>query len=280
MPHVVILVYEGTGFEGRRYTLDHIADFWRRDGIKVTVLSGVDRFVEADLAILHVDLTVVPGEYARFARRYPVALNLGATDISKRRISTHLVRPGDGYDGPVIVKTDRNHGGQQEAWLASRGRRARRWVNALRDRLPWTCRARLASAEYPVFDSVRQVPGMVWHNRSLVVERFLPERDGEWYCLRMWTVLGDRETNTRCYSRQPIVKSANIDHREPVDEVPDELRDMRRELSLDYAKFDYALVDGRAVLYDVNPTPSLGSTTREQVAPRHEHLAQGLHAYL
>lgn len=48
---------------------------------------------------------------------------------------------------------------------------------------------------------------VVWHNPDLVVERFLPERHDGHYCLRVWMFLGDKETNTLCYSAHPIVKS-------------------------------------------------------------------------
>jgi hypothetical protein len=86
------------------------------------------------------------------------------------------------------------------------------------------------------------------------VERFLPERDGKSFCCRHWLFLGSKEVTRRTVSQEPVVKVG--DRIEPTnDEVPDELRAVRARLGLDYAKFDYGMVDGQVVLYDVNPTP-------------------------
>ena len=92
--------------------------------------------------------------------------------------------------------------------------------------------------------------------------------------------LGDRETNSLSYSKQPIVKSENVIRREVVAEVPDELRQIRRELGFDFGKFDYAIVGDRVVLYDANRTPTLGNFPREQYLPRVRHLAEGIGAFI
>ena len=232
---------------------------------------------------MHVDLTKTPADYARAAARYPKVINGGVVDISKREISDQLVRRGDGYGGPVIVKTDRNSGGSRERQLDQRaGRRAalRRHIDAWRDRLPWGWRAHLDTGDYRTFDSVAQVPRAVWFNRSLVVERFLPERQNGHFCLRTWVFLGDRETNAISYATEPVIKSHNVVRREPVPDVPDELRAMRRKLGFDYGKFDYGLVDGRVVLYDANRTPMFGAMRREDYWPRVQLLAEGIGAFL
>jgi hypothetical protein len=280
--HVVILTHPYDAFESRPTFLREMAAVWREQGLPVTVCTDSAQHVDADLAVLHVDLTVVPPDYLAFVRRYPVAVNGRVTDISKRRISRNLVRRGDGYDGPVIVKTDRNYGGKAEAYATERGRPLARCAYALRQRLPWAWRAHIPSSGYRVFDSAARVPWAVWRNRHLVVERFLPERGAapDEYGLRTWVFMGDRETNSICYSRHPIVKSDNILRREPVADVPDELRGMRRDLGFDFGKFDYALVDGRVVLYDANRTPSLGAFTSAEVLPRIRHLAEGIRAFL
>jgi hypothetical protein len=62
--------------------------------------------------------------------------------------------------------------------------------------------------------------------------------------------------------------------------VPDELREMRKSLGFDFGKFDYAIVDGRVVLYDANRTPAVGNFSREQFMPRIRLLAEGLNAFL
>ena len=281
MPHVVILCHRHEHFEWEPYFLREVAVAWRERGVRVTVQRGPGRRVEdADLAIVHVDLTVVPPDHLAAAREYPVALNAGVDDISKRRISRHLVRRGDGYEGPVIVKTDRNSGGLREGMLDAKTSRLRRVVGRVRERLPWTCRARLSTTDYPIFDGPARVPRAVWLNPDLVVERFLPERRDGLYCLRTWVFLGDRETNSLSYAREPVIKSHNVVRREAVPEVPEELRRIRRELAFDFGKFDYGIVDGRVVLYDANRTPTLGAIPKEQYWPRIQLLAEGIGAYL
>jgi hypothetical protein len=278
MHHIVIIAHEHFPFDNMRYFLREIVEIWQQDGVRVSVLNGLDTRVDADLAILHVNLTVVPEDYLAFIRRYPVTINGSVMDISKRRISPNLVRRGDGYQGQVIVKTNNNCRGGCESDIASMGSLLKKYANSLRCRLPWSWRAKLP--DYHIFESVSQVPRAVWHNHDLVVEKFLPERSDGLYCLRTWVFFGDKESNSIAYSNEPIVKSNNIVRFEKVAEVPDELRQMRRDLAFDYGKFDYAIVNGRVILYDANRTPTMGSLTREKVLPTILLLAEGIRAYL
>ena len=48
------------------------------------------------MAILHVDLSVIPAAYSEASKRYPVVVNGAATDIRKKLVSRYLVRPNDG----------------------------------------------------------------------------------------------------------------------------------------------------------------------------------------
>ena len=279
-PQIVILTHEQDAFERLGYTLNELAAIWRAKGLQVSVHQGLGPPVPADLAFQHVDLTVVPAPYQALARQYSKVLNGRVIDSSKRRISAHLVRRGDDYDGPVIVKTNRNFGGTMEARRASEGSFGARTAHRLRSRLPWSWRSHLPVADYPVFDSPRQVPRAVWYNPDLVVERFFTERHDGFYCLRTWTFLGDRETTLLAYSPVRIVKSRNIVRREPVAEVPAELRQMRRELGFDFGKFDYLIADGKPILFDANRTPSLGQVSREAYRPRAEILAAGIEGFI
>lgn len=72
----------------------------------------------------------------------------------------------------------------------------------------------------------------------------------------------------------------NIIRREAVAEVPDDLRRLRQELGFDFGKFDYAIVDGRVVLYDANRTPALSHLPKERILPNIRLLAQGIRAFL
>ena len=85
----------------------------------------------------------------------------------------------------------------------------------------------------------------------------------------------------RC--RLPRSRRAKLpDHHisESAGQVPDELRQMRRDLAFDYGKFDYAIVNGRVILYDTNRTPVMGSLSKEKILPTIRLLAEGIRAYL
>jgi hypothetical protein len=275
MNHVVILTHEHDEFDGTNYMLRGVCEAWRENGMNVTVLRGPGPYVGADAAILHVDLTVVPNPYIEFMRQYPIALNFAVKDISKRNISVNLVRRGDGYSGPVIVKTNRNFGGGREAETSQKSF-LRKYARAIRRRLHWSLRAELGIWEYPIYSSPAQVPWAVWHNPDLIVERLLCERRDEFYCTRSWVFLGDAEGNTLYYAKQPIIKSRVAVKSEPA-QVPDELRQMRRKLGFDFGKFDYGIVEGRVVLYDANRTPTVGDPNI--YAPLFKTLAQGILAF-
>lgn len=246
------------------YFLREIARVWTDAGIDVALHSGLGTPPPGDLAILHVDLSIVPAEYLELARSYERVLNVAVTDITKVAISRQLVRRGDGYDGPVLVKTNLNYGGIQELKLRkSELRRAD--ANRLLD--------------YRVYRSPSAVPAATWDDETWIVERFLPEIRDRHFCLRTWMFLGDHETNSISYSRSPIVKSGNVVRREVVLEVPEALRARRRELGVDYGKFDYALHGGEVVLYDVNKTPSMGHFVTEKLQASVLELSRGLAHY-
>ena len=57
--------------------------------------------------------------------------------------------------------------------------------------------------------------------------------------------------------------------------VPDELRRIRQEMGFDYGKFDYGVVNGEVVLYDVNRTPGASADPRVH-AQTVEALSPGL----
>jgi hypothetical protein len=270
MAHVLILVHRHGSFDKPRYFMREIAEVWRAHGHQISVAHGPPapgRRIAADAAVLHVDLTVVPEDHLEFLGDFPVVINGRVKDISKRAISRNILHQGDDYDGPVIVKTDRNYGGIMEAQLAARtGGRAP----------SFTCEPK----DYSVYRSPRDVPQATWGSADLVVEKFLAEQRDGCYSLRTWVFIGNRETNSLSWARQPIVKSDAVIRREPVAEVPAELREIRQSLGFDFGKFDYGIVDGRVVLYDANRTPAVGNFSREQFMPRIRLLAEGLAAFL
>jgi hypothetical protein len=264
---------------------------WESRGLRVHLLIGPCDVRSVDLLIPHLNLTVRPAEYQRCIDDHPLAVNRQVRDISKTVISQGLVRPGDGYKGPVIVKTNRNFGGRPETKL-NRGRSlgpadvVRVWRrvwdrvrggSARRDTLTvLSGAATLDPHEYPIFESVDEVPSDVFANPSLIVERFVPERDGGLYCLRSYVFFGARGYNYLKKSPHPIVKAARVVHREPAP-VPDSILETRKRLGFDYGKFDYVIREGRAVLLDTNQTPTFaGKVVTGGQLERAAQLADGL----
>ncbi len=272
MSRIVLLTHTHDNFQHGGYLLGVLARHWVGAGHHVTVVAGPGQGPRADVAVMHLDLSLIPSAYAEASRQYPVVVNGAATDIRKRRVSRHLVTPGDAWAGPVIVKTDLNYGGIPEARAINRFRQDGRPADFAPG--PVT----LMPGPYPIFRSARDVPEAAWNNPGLVVERFLPERDARGYWVRIWTFFGDRERCSRYCSSDPIVKRANLVAHEPAP-VPDELRVERERLGFDYGKFDFVVVDGQAILLDANRTPGAPAETPEMNASNAQ-LASGLDAML
>lgn len=259
---ILIIRHPDDPFENAPYVIHVLAGQWRNRGIQVEISSQVRRRVDGDVVVIpHLDLTRTPVEHQAFFAACPVVINRGVTDISKRRISGNLVGRTDVYDGPVIVKTDRNAGGDPEKnKLHARGRLGRAALK-IGWKLPWTVTGLLNPGEYKIYDHPQCVPWEVWHNPRLVVEKFLPERQGDQYCLRQYVFFGDREINTLAMSPDPLVKSWNVTRREILSETPPELRAARESLGFDFGKFDYVIRDGRPVLFDANRTPTYNAAS-------------------
>jgi hypothetical protein len=288
---LAILTRTRDDFRERHYLVKLMFPIWEELGIEVVVVTDDEPFVPADLALLHVDLSVVPDRCRRLAERYPRVLNGSVLDIRKRTFSRDLVSRDGPDPGPVIVKTDLNCGGRQEfreAILDSRavralrplglGEQAHRFRDWLEEQRPWSRRTWIHTSEYRVFASRSAVPRAVWGNRNLIVERFLSERRGDLYACRHWVFFGDRDRHSRTLSTAPAVKGrTSIEALS--DPVPDALREMRRRLGFDYGKFDYGVVDGRIVVYDVNRTPGIASDPSAHAAAVAE-LAPGIQAFL
>lgn len=256
--------------------LRYLAEIWQQQGFSVQVVRGINQKVSADIVVSHIDLTIVPDAYRRYLADYSTVINGAALNISKTIVSQHLLTMDDRYEGPVIVKTAANYGGiPEQIWAKSRGLSH----DAAVIERPWRRVQCLDSYHYPIFDAMQDVPYGVWRNDKLVVEKFLPEVDGHGdYRLRTWFVMGDQDIGKFEASRQPIVKDGTF-KKEILTEVPEELIALRRRLGIDFARFDYAIVDGQAVIYDVNTTPTIGANTLALIAPYLEKMAAGIQVY-
>jgi hypothetical protein len=280
MACIAVITDDAAHLTGHGYIVNPLVAHWREAGHTVTVCDGRRGWPDADVAILHVDRTRIPDEYAALAGRYPVALNAGAPDLSKTVVSRSLLGRGDDYIGPVIVKTDANAGGHRERSLGYR-KPVVGLLRAARDRLgDWTSTGVLATLDYPVYAGIGQVPDAVWGNPALVVERFLPERRGEEYALRQWIFLGASGFAKVSYGPRPVVKAVNVTSSEPVADVPDALREARARLGLDYGKLDYVMHEGEAILLDANRTPVVVQNPSNTSADLFRTVSDGILAFL
>lgn len=285
LKRVVILFHDCQRRRGpQSYLIHALSEVWRKCGLDVSCAYGVRDHPEADLLIPQIDLTRLPDDYVEYLASYPNVLNRNVPDISKRSFSAHLLEEGDDYQEPVIVKTNNNFGGRQERWLVLHRHRLLSWL--YRRALPLAGRAlgqglarQTVLDQYPIYPSLAEVPRGVFSNKALVVEQFLPEREGELYFMRHYLFLGDHTRNVRVAGRNPFLKrSACV----PVDEglpVPAELTDLRRRLGFDYGKFDYTIHDGKVVVLDVNWTPAPPGTA-EGAARAARDLAGGIWSLL
>lgn len=266
-PTLAILTAWSDDFWHRRYLVQLMIPRWEAMGFRVVVVSEQDPFVPADLALLHVDLSVVPETCRRLAARYPRVINGSALDIRKRRYSKLLVTPQGPSPGKVIVKTDCNSGGGQEfrrgivqqpigRFLRRLGleRIVFRLLTRLETRRSWSRRRMLDRRCYHVFPDRDSVPAGAWRNPNLLVERFASERDGDRYFCRHWLFFGRQEVTRRTFSPNPVVKCEET-VATTTDPIPEELRRFRERLGIDYGKLDYAIINDEVVLYDANPTP-------------------------
>lgn len=268
-----------------RYYVSNLAPIWREMGHEVIFLFGTRRFVPADLLLLHVDLSVVPRDYLRFADRYPKSLNRHISDIRKSSFSTQIVRQDDSWTGPVIVKSDLNFkGGPENAfrrtWLERRFLLVRRARCVIESRLRrWRSSQPLES--YKVYAGIGDVPKPWFFLKDRVVEKFLPEMENELFHLRTYAFLGDRYLSARLGATDPIVKFRNSISVVDVNPHPI-VEEWRGRFGIDYGKFDYVIVDGEPILLDINKTMGSNPGPRSQgvVNSRHRHLAEGIEAFL
>jgi hypothetical protein len=249
----------------RGFAIQLLIDEWKKTGNHVVLGLGTDALPDADLAILHVNLSLVPEIYAEAARVYPVVVNLGALDIRKRSVSRNILTKEDDWGGPVIVKTDENCGGVPE-WIAWR-RRVDLGLPAGAEPKPLI--------KYRLYRHKDRVPDFVWTEPRRIVERFLPETDGDSFYLRTWIFFGDRERCRRFTSKKPLIKGSDYLAFQDAP-VPEMLREERKRLGFDYGKFDFVIHAGQPVLLDVNKTPGIPPRSRPQLREAYAQLAGGI----
>ena len=281
---ILVLMHEYQRSKRGEYVIDALREEWEKKGIQMTYVFGTKERPEADLLIPHIDLTYRPPEYEDFINSYPNVINRNVIDLSKRRISKNLLSEDEDYSGPVIVKTDNNYCGRSDANAYRRKHPFRSWVSkraasigetVLRKPMRW----RKILPKYPVYDSIKEVPAGVWKNQALVVEKFLPEKEGDYYHIHLYMFLGDCSRNVRVASLEPFVKNSTYTGSFENLQVPEEVLQFRRELGLDYAKIDYVVHEGQVEILDVSQTMGKGIMS-EGVTGCISDLAEGIWSFL
>ena len=268
---IAVVVHElDVPLEPHHYLILLLMAEWKSLGYDVRVVRGTSRFVPADVAISHVDLTRVPDEYLDFLSRYPVVVNRNLVDIAKSRVSDAIVRDGDGWDGPVIVKTDLNDGGRRERNLAYMSTPLLQRVISRAIGRPVRRNRKERQLVYPVFPSIGDVPDGMRQDPTLVTERFVPEEVKGGYLLRMLFCLGSRTVCVRSAADHPFVKGANTLESE-IEDCSAAVIDVARARGVDYGKVDYVMRDGRPVIFDVNRTPTYSASVPTE---RHWNVAR------
>jgi len=228
------------------------------------IASGPRR-QSGDVALLHVNATIVPADYLGLAENFPVKVNFAVADISKRHVSDAVLDGPGQWSGPVVVKTNLNAFGVPEARINR---------HAARRGLPPPFQGARMLADYRIAASASEIGDDVWNDPQLVVERFVPEIEERGYVLRNWVFFGANERCTRHVADAPIVKGANVFASEPC-AVPERLRRRRAELGFDYGKFDFVMHEGEAVLLDANRTPANALALRDHLRSGTRNLADG-----
>ncbi len=274
---IAIITHSIDTFHGSSYLLHKMCDVWQSSGHDIVIIKGPEPDLpEADLAILHTDITAIGEDYDRIIDHYPMVINGRARDISKHVFSSLIVDRDSKYNGPVIVKTNANFGGMRERQekILSGDHQANIDIQRPWRKVEWL-------EEYPTFNTLREVPPGVWRNDKLVVEKFLTQlnESGE-YLLKIWVFFGHQELYYQCVSDEPVIKSHNTKRREFLDpnDLPDSLRETRSKLGFDFGKFDFSIADGGAALFDINRTPGSARNVakEDEASERIRRLSTGL----
>ena len=158
----------------------------KRRASRCSIQQDLSSWIPADVCFVHVDLSVVPSRYIEFAQRYPSTINLHITDIRKRSYSRNRVMRGDGYEGPIIVKTSDNAAGGPERLGKPQLLLHRIWKKFNRELtrrappgIPFQQPSITTKQHYRIFPERSMLP-VGWLDRDdIVVERFRPERFGD-----------------------------------------------------------------------------------------------------
>lgn len=237
----------------RDYILNRMLSGLRRAGVPWRLLDRPGIKDPASVAFIHVDLTELPASFLTIGDRYVDAINGRAATIDRRLYSRLRLMPDSDFEGPVIVKTFRNSRGFPELRYAARKNFISRASHVVRKLAVPDYKERMCPA-YRVYDSIADVPSAVWADERLFVERFAPGNLKPPLLRYKYNFFLDIEQNTRSTFSSVIYDDAAVEKFEVVQEVPDEVRRVRRDLHLDYGAIEYFIVGDDCFVIDANKT--------------------------
>ena len=235
------------------YKLAHMLSGLRRANIPYRVLDQARPSAVGEQAFLHVDLTELPPAFRAVHRHYRRSVNGQAISISRLLYSRARVTIGDGYAGPVIVKTVLNHRGLPEWRFRAERSRLRQLADRAVRHLSGRHRDQVCPS-YRVHRSSAEVPSRDWTDPRLIVERFLADPGAQSVTKHRLDFFYDVELNLRSTYDSVLCDPETVVRVEPAADVPEEVRAVRRRLSLDFGAIDYFMVDHEAVVIDANKT--------------------------
>ncbi len=225
-----------------KYLIAQHEELWQEEGMQVRHFRTARAAARwSDLVLVHMDVSRVPERMLSPLEGHPLVLNNRVTDIRKSSISSCLLRPGDPWDGPVIVKTNLNREGYPERQkLLLSGFKGRWWASK--------------DTHYFLYEGVSEVPDWAWGDAAWVVEKHEVEADPEGFATRSATFFGDEISEVKLSGPHAIVKAANAAQCVRLDDVHEAVRAKREQLGLDYGKIDYTINARGVHIFDVNKT--------------------------
>lgn len=284
----IAILYSDKHQPGGGRLINLIKPYWVRWGAKIVELHGTQIYVPADIIIVHVDLSVVPTNYQRFAQQYPCQINANVLDIKKSSICDHLLKVGDEYSGRVLAKTDLNYAGvpeyvEEQQYQEKPGR-----TNLLRylGRKAHSVRMKLINRsspirtkrDYRVFKNLGSVPN-TYRRKDIVLQKFMPEFLGESYVLREYFFLGNIGYINVEVSDDPIFTTGE-QVETYVGAPPAAVDALCKRLNLGYGKIDYAIHNNETVIFDVNKTTGTTGDHSVGAGKIAQALAAGIFFYL
>jgi hypothetical protein len=237
----------------REYTLKLLLPGLTKAGLSYRLLSRFDPRDVGCCALVHIDLTDIPDEFARIHASYEKTINGRALTIRRTLYSTAGLKRGAVFDGPVIVKTLLNSGGFPELRYKKNQNLGSRTAHRFRRLLIPHYKERLCPP-YTLYKSIGDVPEESWQDERLVVEKFLPGSFDLPVIKYRYCFLHETELNLRTTYDDLLCSSAKVGGNEIVKAVPEAVMEVRSRLNIDFGAIDYFVVDGEVTVIDANKT--------------------------